>query len=122
MHCFVLDVNLIQYDNPNGARSDKQCCDVSAKTGQCLPPCDLCIMMCLRVGGHIADTSNGDCDWKSVSPSVVLTKAISADFIIFNDTIGGVSNPIIFTFKELPEVWMLHDSVSQVMSLSSIGH
>ena len=100
----MLDVNLIQYNNPDGVRTTQQCCDVDPETGECLPPCDLSIRMCLRVGGHSTEKGNRGCDWSSVSPRVVTTEPISADFIIFNDTIGGVSNPIIFSFAELPAV------------------
>lgn len=101
---FVLDVNLIQYENPDGVRTTKQCCDVDPETGECVPPCDLSIRICLRVGKHSTDKGNRACDWNSVDPRVVNTDVISADFIVFNNTVGGVSNPIVFSFSELPEV------------------
>ena len=79
--CFVCIVLVsdsylgIQYNNPTGVRTIKQCYDVDSGMGECVPPCDLSIQMYLRVGGHSTESGNRGCDWNSVTLHVVIKRS-----------------------------------------------
>lgn len=101
---YSLRVKLIEYNNPTGQLLSGECCDTDPLTGKCNPSCDTNFRICLREGDHPTAVGSRSCNWSSVEPVLLKTDAISADHIIFNNTINNIVNPAEFKLSEIPEV------------------
>lgn len=96
---FRVSFTFQHYINPtNGSMDNPDCCDLGPFSQNCYTPCETVFKICLRSG----DTSTTD---TACSLTAAMTSGIIASSDIqFYDTVGTLSNPILFDLETLPQV------------------
>ena len=88
------------YSNPNSWNDQQICCDIGSISKTCYAPCETMFTICLRTG----NTSHTDdsCPWSNhIKNSGIVS---GGDNLTFTDSVGTLSNPIVFEGNSIPQV------------------
>ena len=100
---FKLDLTFQSYQNPsNGSVANRECCDRGFVSQFCYLPCETMFRICIRQRG--TDSTDDSCPFPNL---IHYSGVIASDNILFSDSVGTLTNPVVFTANTLLQVKIL---------------